>query len=136
MAEVNAMTAERVLMALLLGGIGIGCTIVLYPFMSSLLWAAILAFTTWPVFEWLRAHLHLRRTPAAGLMVALTAVMVVLPLVIATPNAEDISLMRHLTEAAVRAGLPSSPGWVDGIPFVGPTFAGIWNSWVADISEM
>jgi len=130
------MTAERVLMALLLGGIGIGCVMVLYPFISSLLWAAILAFTTWPVFEWLRAHLHLRRTPAAGLMVALTAVMVVLPLVIATPSADDISLMRHMTEAAVRAGLPAAPGWVDGIPFVGSTFAGIWNSWVADISEM
>jgi len=36
----------------------------------------------------------------------------------------------------VRAGLPAAPDWVDGIPFVGPTFAGIWNSWVADISEM
>ncbi len=130
------MTAERVLMALLIGGIGIGCVIVLYPFASSLLWAAILAFTTWPVFEWLRAHLHLRRTPAAGLMVTLTAVMVVLPLVIATPSAEDISLMRRMIEAAVRAGLPTAPGWIDGIPFLGPTFTGIWNSWVADISEM
>jgi predicted PurR-regulated permease PerM len=136
MAEGNAMTAERVLMALLLGGIGIGCTVVLYPFMSSLLWAAILAFTTWPVFEWLRVHLYLRRAPAAGVMVALTAVMVVLPLVIATPSAEDVGLLRRMTEAAVRAGLPTAPGWVDAIPFVGPTFASIWNSWVADISEM
>jgi predicted PurR-regulated permease PerM len=134
--EGGRMTAERVLMALLLGGIGIGCVIVLYPFMSSLLWAAILAFTTWPVFEWLRAHLHLRRTPAAGLMVALTAVMVVLPLVIATPSAEDVGLMRRMIDAAVRAGLPTAPDWVDGIPFVGPTFAGIWDSWVGDISEM
>ena len=130
------MTAERVLMALLLGGIFIGCVLVLYPFMSSLLWAAILAFTTWPVFEWLRAHLHLRRTPAAGMMVALTAVMVVLPLVIATPSAEDVSLMRRMIETAVHAGLPAAPGWVDGIPFVGPTFSDIWNSWAADISEM
>ena len=54
------MIAERVLMALLLGGIGIGCVLVLYPFFSSLLWAGILAFTTWPVFEWLRSDLHLR----------------------------------------------------------------------------
>ncbi len=130
------MTAERVLMALMLGGIGIGCVIVLYPFMSSLLWAAILAFTTWPVFEWLRERLYLRRAPAAGLMVALTAVMVVLPLVIATPSAEDVGLLRKMTEAAVRAGLPTAPAWVDAIPFVGPAFADIWNSWAADISEM
>jgi len=130
------MTAERVLMALLLGGIGIGCVLVLLPFMSSLLWAAILAFTTWPVFEWLRTHLHLRRSPAAGLMVALTAVMVVLPLAIATPSAEDVGLLRRMIESSVHAGLPTSPGWVDAIPFVGPSFADIWNSWAADISEM
>jgi len=132
----TAMTAERVLMALLLGGIFIGCVLVLYPFMSSLLWAAILAFTTWPVFEWLRLRLHLRRTPAAGIMVALTAVMVVLPLVIATPSAEDVSFMRRMIETAVHAGLPTAPDWVDAIPFVGPTFSDIWNSWAADISEM
>ena len=48
------MTAERVLLALLLGGIAVGCVLVLYPFFSSLLWAAILVFTTWPVCEWLR----------------------------------------------------------------------------------
>ncbi len=132
----TAMTAERVLMALLLGGIFIGCVLVLYPFMSSLLWAAILTFTTWPVFEWLRMHLHLRRTPAAGMMVALTAVMVVLPLVIATPSAEDVSFMRRMIETAVHAGLPTAPDWVDAIPFVGPTFSDIWNSWAADISEM
>jgi predicted PurR-regulated permease PerM len=60
------MTAERVLLALLLGGIGIGCVLVLYPFFSSLLWAAILVFTTWPVcsgcasrFGW-----HAARPPA------------------------------------------------------------------------
>jgi predicted PurR-regulated permease PerM len=130
------MTAERVLMALLLGGIGIGCVLVLLPFMSSLLWAAILAFTTWPLFERLRIHLHLRRSPAAGVMVALTAVMVVLPLVIATPSADDVSLLRKMIEASVHAGLPTAPAWVDGIPFVGPSFTAIWNSWAADISEM
>ena len=50
------MTAERLLLGLLLGGIGVGCVLVLYPFFSALLWAAILVFTTWPVCEWLQAH--------------------------------------------------------------------------------
>ena len=54
------MTAERVLLALLLGGIAVGCVLVLYPFFSSLLWAAILVFTTWPVCEWLRQQVRLR----------------------------------------------------------------------------
>ncbi len=53
------MIAERVLMAMLLGGVAIGCTLVLYPFLSSILWAAILTFTTWPLFEWMRLHLRI-----------------------------------------------------------------------------
>ena len=39
------MTAERVLMTLLVGGIAIGCVLVLYPFFSSLLWAAVISTT-------------------------------------------------------------------------------------------
>ena len=35
------MIAERVLMGLLLGGVAVGCTLVLYPFFSALLWAAM-----------------------------------------------------------------------------------------------
>ena len=89
------MTAERVLMALLLGGIAIGCVLVLYPFFSALLWAAILVFTTWPVCEWLRIHARLRRGPAAGVMVALTAVVLVLPLALAAPGgANDVNHLR------------------------------------------
>ena len=30
----------------LLGGVAIGCVLVLYPFLSALLWAGILVYTT------------------------------------------------------------------------------------------
>ena len=131
------MTAERVLMSLLLGAIAIGCVLVLYPFFSSLLWAAILVFTTWPVCEWLRTHLHLRHGAAAGLMVALTAVVLVLPLALVAPGgANDANHLRTLVEDALRAGLPGSPGWVFDIPLIGPTVGNLWNHWAADISVM
>jgi predicted PurR-regulated permease PerM len=131
------MTAERVLMALLLGGIAVGCVLVLYPFFSSLLWAAILVFTTWPVFEWLRVHGRLRRGPSAGVMVALTAVVVVLPLALAAPGgANDVNHLRGVIEDALRAGLPGSPDWVFDIPLIGPTLGALWNRWAADISVM
>ena len=131
------MTAERVLMALLLGGIAIGCVLVLYPFFSALLWAAILVFTTWPVCEWLRVHGHLRRGPAAGVMVALTAVVLVLPLALAAPGgADDVNHLRGVIEDALRAGLPGSPDWVFDVPLVGQTLGDLWNRWAADISVM
>jgi predicted PurR-regulated permease PerM len=131
------MVAERVLMALLLGGVAIGCTVVLYPFFSAILWAAILTFTTWPVFLWLRGALRLPRVVAAGVMVFVTAVVVVLPLVLVVPGgADDAAQLQKLLQNLVAAGLPSAPDWVAGIPFVGPTIAGFWNSWAADLTVM
>jgi predicted PurR-regulated permease PerM len=131
------MIAERVLMALLLGGIAIGCVVVLLPFFSALLWAAILVFTTWPICEWLRLRLHLRRGVAAGLMVALTAVAIVLPLALAAPgSAGDVNHLREIVEAALRAGLPGAPAWVYDIPLLGPTLGALWDRWAADISVM
>jgi predicted PurR-regulated permease PerM len=131
------MTAEPMLMVLLVGGIAIGCVLVLYPFFSSLLWAAILVFTTWPVCEWLRIHGRLRRGGAAGVMVALTAVVLVLPLALAAPGgANDVNHLRGAIEDALRAGLPGSPDWVFDIPVIGPRLGGLWNRWAADISIM
>jgi predicted PurR-regulated permease PerM len=124
-------------LALLLGGVGVGCVLVLYPFFSALLWAAILVFTTWPVCDWLHQQLRLRRGAAAGVMVALTAVTIVLPLALAAPSgANDVNHLRAVIEDALRAGLPGAPTWVYDLPLVGPTLGDLWNRWAADISVM
>ena len=131
------MIAERILMGLLLGGVAIGCVLVLYPFLSALLWAGILVFTTWPVYDWLRLHLRLPRIWAALLMVLLTAVVLVLPIAVAAPgSSEDVTHLRHVIMDGLRAGLPDSPQWVFDIPLVGTTIGDLWNRWAADISVM
>ncbi|HEY0184186.1 MAG TPA: AI-2E family transporter [Rhodopila sp.] len=131
------MIAERILMGLLLGGVAVGCILVLYPFFSALLWAAILVFTTWPVFEWLRLHLRLPRVSAALLMVLLTAVVLVLPIGVAAPgSADDVTHLRHAIMEGLRAGLPDSPLWVFDIPLVGTIVGDLWNRWAADFSVM
>ena len=127
--------AERILLGLLLGGIAVGCVIVLYPFFGAILWAGILVFTTWPVFTWLRSRAGLGRTVAAGIMVALAAVLVVLPLALAAPGgAGDVDRLRHVVQAALRAGLPGAPEWLDSIPLLGPLIASFWNRSIADLS--
>jgi predicted PurR-regulated permease PerM len=135
--EWSGMIAERILMGLLLGGVAVGCVLVLYPFLSALLWAGILVYTTWPVFEWLRFHLHLRRAWAALLMVTLTAVVLVLPIGVAAPgSAEDVTHLRHVIMESLRGGLPDSPLWVFDIPLIGTVIGDLWNRWAADISVM
>ena len=31
--------------------LAIGCAIVLWPFLSALLWAAVICFSTWPIYR-------------------------------------------------------------------------------------
>ena len=131
------MTAERLLMGLPLGAIGIGCIWVLYPFFSAILWAAILTFTTWPVHVWMRRHLHLGHTGTALLMVTIVAVLVVLPLALAVPDgANDAKHLNLLLQNALAAGLPQAPPWLAQVPLVGRTAADLWSGWAADIDAM
>ena len=133
----GTLTVERILMGLMIGGVAIGCAAVLSPFLSALLWAGILVFTTWPVHEWLRLRLHLKRGAAAAAMIALTAVILVLPIALAAPGgADDVTKLRHAIEDSLREGLPGSPAWLAALPLVGQTLAALWDRWVADIGAL
>jgi predicted PurR-regulated permease PerM len=130
------MSAERIMMWMLLGGVALGCVVVLYPFLSALLWAAILAYTTWPLYRQIRNRLGLGRAGAAAVMVLITAVVVVLPLALAAPSgAGDVAQIEHAIEQALASGPPGAPAWLGGVPIIGPTVARLWDSWAQDLSQ-
>ncbi len=124
---------ERIMMGLLLGGVATGCIIVLYPFFSALLWAAILTFTTWPVYK----HLEQRsgRYTAATLMMILTALLVVLPLALVTSaGVDDAASILRGVETVFSMHLPGPPRWVADTPMIGGQVAQTWTKWSADLS--
>ena len=47
----DTLRPARVIGLLALFGLGLGCFLVLRPFLSALLWAVILAYTTWPAYR-------------------------------------------------------------------------------------
>ncbi len=137
MTDRSDRVAERVMAGALLVGLAIGCVVVLLPFLSAILWGAILVFTTWPLFASIRTHLHLGSKGAAGLMVLLTTVLIVMPIAVAAPaGADDAIALRRSFEQALDAGLPGAPGWMYGVPLVGATLTDYWNQWAADLSAM
>ncbi|MFT9377328.1 MAG: AI-2E family transporter, partial [Komagataeibacter saccharivorans] len=87
------------MMGLMLGGIAFGCVLILYPFMTALLWAAILTFATWPVFMRLRRDMSL--LPAALVMTLLCALVLVVPLVIVVSSsiADVPATLQYLVDA-------------------------------------
>ncbi|HET6468122.1 MAG TPA: AI-2E family transporter [Geminicoccaceae bacterium] len=104
-----------------------GCIIVLLPFASSLLWAFILAFSTWPIYGRLQQALGDRRTLGALLMTLLLATALVLPLVLVGQSlAENAAELIDLVRNSLRQGLPDLPGWLVQLPFVGAWIQLTW----------
>ncbi len=72
---------DRLLLRLLLLGLLAASIWVLLPFWSALVWAAVLAFASWPLMRLLTHLLGGRQALAAGLLTVCWIVLVALPLV-------------------------------------------------------
>ena len=106
----------------------IGCFVVLRPFVSSLLLALILSYSTWPIYAWAERMLKGRKGAAATLMTLLVAAVLLLPLIVlgsslADQVAQASGWIRHLFSE----GLPPPPHWIAGIPLVGQQLYEYWE---------
>ena len=102
--------------------LGFGCLLVLRPFLSALLWAAILVYSTWPAFRMLRERLRLSPGLAALLMVLAEFLLIGVPLVFATPTKrEEIDGLRASVEAFLTQGMPGLGDWLGRLPLIGPS---------------
>lgn len=128
---------ERFIALVLVGLLAIGCLLVLRPFLSALLWAAILAYATFPVFAWLRAKSRLSGGWIASAMVLTMACVVVVPLAVAIPaSGDDLNALRRELQDWLAQGPPRAPGWIAGIPLVGEAIAEQWNRLAEDLSGL
>ncbi|MBK5001679.1 AI-2E family transporter [Pseudomonas sp. S31] len=102
---------------------------VMAPFMSALLWGAILAFASWPLMRLLTRVLGGRETLAASLLTTAWILIVALPLVWLGFNLAD-----HIRDATAFVrdiqvdGLPDAPAWLANMPFVGERLVHWWES--------
>lgn len=123
----NKARTEQIVSLVAAGLIVFGCLIVLRPFVSSLLWAGILCFSTWPVFLRLKRALGDRRTLAAGLMVSVITLLVVAPFVVAGARlADNFAVAIDWLRTFKQAGLPPPPDWVRSIPLAGESLSAHW----------
>lgn len=71
---------RRALFGLLLCLLGLLCLLVLRPFLAPILWAAILAYVTWPLYCQVRKPFRRFDTVAASLMTLLVVAIAIAPL--------------------------------------------------------
>ena len=105
----ETLNAARLLGLIAALVLAVGCLLVLRPFLSSLLWAAILVYSTWPAYRFLRERLRLSPGWAAGVMVTAEFLVIGLPLVFATgqPGTEDEQPAFHPVYLVLAAGILS-----------------------------
>ena len=128
---------ENIVVLVVLGFIGIGCFFVLRPFISALLWSAILAFSTWPIYTRLTGLLKGRKSLAAAIMTLVLAAAFILPVVVlGTTLADNLTALVAFLRQVADEGLPALPTWVGRLPLIGPYVTGQWAEWTNDSSRL
>jgi predicted PurR-regulated permease PerM len=128
---------DRILTLVVLGVLIAGCYLVLAPFITSILWAAILCVTTWPLFVRLRARLRDSASLAAGVMVLTISLALLAPFVIVGATiAENFDQVVAFTQRMLATGPPDPPAWLAGIPLVGTQLTAYWSTFAHDTTAL
>jgi predicted PurR-regulated permease PerM len=106
-----------------------GCFAVLRPFLFAILWALILSFSTWLIYQRMERAVAGRRTLAAGMMVLSVAAVLIVPLVfLGTSLAEDVTALIEMVRQLLSEGPPDPPAWVAKLPLLGPRLHDRWQA--------
>lgn len=119
---------EQILQIAAIALLVIGSLMVLKPFLAAILTAAILCFSTWPVYEFIERKFRGRRGLAALTMTALIIVVLVVPLaLIAASFADDVPRLIENVREMLAEGLPGPPEWIASIPLAGESLDAGWR---------
>ncbi len=135
---VNPMITNRLAVLLALIGLGLGCILVIWPFLTSLAWAAILVTSTWGIFKRLDRLLGNRRLLTATLMTLLVTVVLLGPIsTVALAISGNISDLNANIVASFQDGLPEQVlTWTQYVPVLGGAIENYLQQFVHDKARL
>ena len=117
--------------------LAVGCLVVLRPFVSALLWAVVLSFSSWPLYRRLLRLLGNRRTLAAVLMTLGMVLTLLLPfVVIGTTLGSSVGEFTSATRHWIQGGPPEPPAWLAKVPVVGGKAVDCWQNFAQDSAKL
>jgi predicted PurR-regulated permease PerM len=115
----------------------VGCFYVVSPFVASVLFAAVVCATTWPIFLSIRRRVGERPVVASLLMTLLLALVVIVPVaLLALALTENVSALVDFASGLVSSGAPELPAWVRQLPVVGQWLDDYWHQVVESRDEL
>ena len=131
-STIEGKIAGAILLLLLLG-----CLLVLWPFVTALVWATVLSFSLWPLHRGVIKMLGGRQTLAAALVCLGVMIVVVLPFGIVTFKLTDnVDELKAAAQRWLDAGPPAPPAWLAKIPLVGRSATEQWRTVAADSTKL
>ena len=133
----NQQRIEQIAGIIFIAAVVVGCLFVLKPFISAILWAAVLCFATWPLRELLVKWLKGRKNLAAGLMTVIILLVLFVPfLVVGLTFTDSISAGLKWLDTHKESAMLPPPAWVERIPFVGERITTYWANLAEDAEPM
>ncbi|HET6488418.1 MAG TPA: AI-2E family transporter YdiK [Syntrophales bacterium] len=109
---------------------------ILKSFLPSFIWAVMIVVATWPLMLRLQAWLGGKRGFAVSVMTIVLLLLFIVPFTLAIVTlSNNADMIRGWADSLKTHGLPPPPGWVSGIPLVGPKLSVSWNEIASAGSE-
>src|SRR5262249_6964632 len=111
--------------------------LVLWPFVTALLWAAVLSFSTWPLNRRLLKWVGGRRSLAAFVLSLGMILLVLVPfVVVGVTLADNVTELKTAVQRWLDAGPPAPPAWLAKVPLVGRQATERWQTLAADTEKL
>ncbi|MEO8936675.1 MAG: AI-2E family transporter [Burkholderiaceae bacterium] len=113
-----------------------GAFAVLRPFLLAIIWAAIIAIASWPLYLWIETRCGGRRAIASVLTTALVCMLLVGPMVllIVFVTQDIVSVATYLVKVDA-TGAPA-PEWLGHVPWFGRDLLERWNLYLAQPNQL
>lgn len=101
---------------------------ILWPFLLSIVWSTMIVVATWPLMLRIQKWLWGKRGLAVAAMTLVLLLVFFVPLLLAVGTiVENADRITGWTKSVQNFVLPPPPGWVGGLPVVGPNLATGWQ---------
>ncbi len=114
-----------------------GGLLVMWPFVTAMLWASVLSYSAWPLYRRLLAWFGGRQTLAALVLALGMVVVVLLPFaMVGLTLADNVDELKAAVQRWLDDGPPDPPQWVADLPLIGTAVADKWHSLAADSATL
>jgi predicted PurR-regulated permease PerM len=117
---------------LIIAGMTLGSYVIVRPFLTPILWSAVVVIATWPLMLAVQRRLWGRRWLAMLVMTLALVLVFILPLALA-----GLTVVSHLSDIgeslrALASSPPPPPEWLQRIPVFGQEISDTWKEVVSE----